>query len=82
MSVSNEKAFEHAREVEMTIRDMMIDDAIKVAAELEERHRGHVANEDLAFLVFEAYCDYLEDRDVHPHVTRFASEFPGLSVFI
>lgn len=81
MNISNEKAYEHAQEIQATARDIGIEYAADEARTLDARLRSdvNVSNEDRAQLVFDCFADALDpDLDPADPFDRAFPEFAGL----
>jgi len=76
MSISDEKAYEHASDI---LHEQTYGQAIQSARDTVKRHRITAPHDVLAILAWEAYWDACEYFDVDPVRYHFAVEFPTLA---
>jgi hypothetical protein len=84
MSITNEKAYEHAREIVGAIRDVALDDCQDEAERLNARLQGdpNVSNEQRATLVCDCFCDRAEGYDIGGAFVAFLERFPTLGELV
>ena len=81
MSISNEKAYEHAREIHATVRDLQLEEIVSEITTLVRKHRRTASNEVVAVIAWEAFCDSCESWDIPLDESTFDLHFPELVGF-
>ena len=79
--ISDEKSWEHAREIHNTVLDLALDDCEAEARLLERRLRKdpNVSNEERGNLVCDCFVDYADALDLPNPTRQFIARFPEYS---
>lgn len=77
--MKNENAYDEAREIQGTIRDLQVDEIVGEVEALVRKHRSTASNEIIAVIAYDAFCDACEAWDIPTSEAHFNSFFPGLA---
>ena len=73
MSISNEKAYEHAQDI---LHEQTYGEALRYADETVTSHQSTAPHDVLAVLAWEAYSDACDQFDISPTLSHFVDKFP------
>jgi hypothetical protein len=79
MSISNEKAYEHAREILSSVQDVQLGNVLAEVKRTVRKHRLTAPNDVLAIIAWDAFCDACDGWDVPIRQSVFDDAFPELA---
>ena len=80
--ISETKAYEHAREIVSTVRDLNLDAIQSDVEALIRKHRDTAPTDVLAQIAFDAFGDGYEGYEIDFAHDWFAERFPVLAEYV